>query len=116
MWKAEKIADSFDTEGGAFADIDGDGKPDLALAHYNHSGVIWISFGNGKPQVHHLGGPEQDGHGIGIADVNGDGKPDVLTPHGWFEQVDAAHDKWIWHGDWSLGDAGVSDPRLRREP
>jgi hypothetical protein len=36
MWKAEKITDSYDTEGGAFADINGDGKPDLALAHYNH--------------------------------------------------------------------------------
>jgi hypothetical protein len=53
-----------------------------------------------------LGGREQDGHGIGIADINGDGKADVLTPHGWFEQIDADNDKWQWHGDWDLGDAG----------
>jgi hypothetical protein len=106
LWKAEKITDSFDTEGGAFADINGDGKPDLALAHYNRSGVIWVDFSADKPRVHHLGGHEQDGHGIGIADINGDGKADVLTPHGWFEQVDANNDKWIWHGDWDLGDAG----------
>jgi hypothetical protein len=106
LWKAEKITDSFDTEGGVFADINGDGKPDLALAHYNRSGVIWVDFSADKPRVHHLGGHEQDGHGIGIADINGDGKADVLTPHGWFEQVDANNDKWIWHGDWDLGDAG----------
>jgi hypothetical protein len=106
MWKAEKITDSFDTEGGAFADINGDGKPDLALAHYNRSGVLWVDFSGDRPRVHHLGGREQDGHGIGIADINGDGKPDILTTHGWFEQIDANNDKWQWHQDWDLGDAG----------
>jgi hypothetical protein len=110
MWKAEKIADSFDTEGGAFGDINGDGKPDIALSHYNHSGVIWVDFGpeksTAKPRVHHVGGSHEDGHGIGIADIDGDGKADILTPHGWFQQVDADNDKWIWHGDWDLGDAG----------
>jgi hypothetical protein len=106
MWKAEKITDSYDTEGGAFADINGDGKPDLALAHYNRSGVLWVDFNADKPRVHHLGGREEDGHGIGIADINGDGKADVLTPHGWFEQIDANNDKWLWHADWDLGDAG----------
>jgi hypothetical protein len=106
MWKAEKITDSYDTEGGAFADINGDGKPDLALAHYNRSGVLWVDFSEDKPRVHHLGGREQDGHGIGVADINGDGKADVLTTHGWFEQIDADNDKWQWHGDWEIGDAG----------
>ena len=106
QWKAEKITDSFDTEGGAFADINGDGKPDLALAHYNRSGVLWVDFSKDKPRVHHLGGPEQDGHGIGIVDINGDGKADVITPHGWFEQIDADNDKWVWHADWDLADTG----------
>lgn len=106
QWKAEKIADSFDTEGGAFGDINGDGKPDLALAHYNHSGILWVDFSKGKPQVHHVGDREQDGHGIGIADISGDGKADILTPNGWFEQIDANADKWVWHKDWELGDAG----------
>jgi hypothetical protein len=106
QWKAEKIADSFDTEGGAFADLNGDGKPDLALAHYNRSGILWIDFGKGEPKVHHVSGRAEDGHGIGIADVNGDGKADILTTHGWFEQVNADADQWKWHGDWDLGDAG----------
>jgi hypothetical protein len=106
MWKAEKITDSYDTEGGAFFDINGDGKPDLALAHYNRSGVLWVDFSKDKPRVHHLGGRAEDGHGIGVADINGDGKADVLTTHGWFEQIDADNDKWKWHGDWDIGDAG----------
>jgi hypothetical protein len=106
QWKAEKITDSFDTEGGAFADINGDGKPDLALAHYNRAGVIWVDFSKDKPRVHHVGGREQDGHGIGIADIDGDGKADLLTTHGWFQQIDADKDEWKWHPDWDLGDAG----------
>jgi len=106
QWKAEKITDSFDTEGGAFGDINGDGKPDIALAHYNSGGILWVDFSKPQPRVHKLGGTKQDGHGIGIADINGDGKPDVLTPHGWFEQIDAETDKWTWHGDWDLGDTG----------
>ncbi len=106
MWQKHFITNSYDTEGGAEGDINGDGKPDVALAHYNHSGVIWVDFSGATPKVHHVGGKEQDGHGIGIADINGDGKADILTPSGWFQNVDADHDKWIWHADWRLGDAG----------
>ncbi|MGC1360227.1 MAG: VCBS repeat-containing protein [Silvibacterium sp.] len=106
MWQAHKITDSYDTEGGTMADINGDGKPDLILAHYNHSGILWVDFSGRVPRVHHVGAPAQDGHGIGVADVDGDGKADILTPYGWFRNIDADHDKWEWHGDWNLGDAG----------
>lgn len=30
-------------------DINGDGKPDLVVAHYNHSGILWIDFAGPKP-------------------------------------------------------------------
>ena len=106
MWKRHFITDSYDTEGGATGDINGDGKPDLALAHYNHSGILWVDFSGSEPKVHHVGGKEQDGHGIGIADVDGDGKADILTPNGWFKNIDANNDKWEWHGDWQMDDAG----------
>lgn len=106
MWQKHLIADSYDTEGGVMADINGDSKPDIALAHYNHSGILWVDFSGAEPRVHHVGGKEQDGHGIGVADIDGDGKADILTPYGWFQNVDADHDKWVWHGDWKLGDAG----------
>jgi hypothetical protein len=106
IWQKHFITDSYDTEGGAIGDIDGDGHPDLVFAHYNHSGILWISFAGAKPEVHHVGGKEQDGHGIGIADIDGDLKADILTPYGWFQNIDAAHDKWQWHPDWHLGDAG----------
>ena len=112
MWKAEKITDTFDTEGGAFGDINGDGKPEVALAHYNHSGVLWVDFSGAKPRNHELGGSKEDGHGIGIADINGDGKPDVLTPHGWFEQIDANNDKCEVARRLDAGRHGLPYPRL----
>lgn len=106
MWKPHLIADSYDTEGGVEADINGDGHPDVILAHYNHSGILWVDFSGPEPKVHHVGDKTQDGHGVGIADIDGDGKADILTPYGWFKNIDADHDKWEWHADWKLGDAG----------
>jgi hypothetical protein len=106
MWQKHFITDSYDTEGGVMADINGDGKPDIALAHYNHSGILWVDFSGAEPRVHHVGGKDEDGHGIGVGDINGDGKPDILTPYGWFQNIDADNDKWQWHPDWHLGDAG----------
>ncbi len=106
MWKKHFITDSYDTEGGVMADVNGDGVPDLVFAHYNHSGILWIDFSGSEPKVHHAGGPEQDGHGVGVADIDGDGLADILTPTGWLKQIDANKNDWEWHPDWQLGDAG----------
>jgi hypothetical protein len=106
MWQRHFITHTLKTEGGWMADINGDGKPDLALAHYGRSGVIWIDFSGPEPKTHHVGGHDEDGHGIGMADIDGDGKTDILTPYGWFQNVDADADKWQWHGDWQLGETG----------
>ena len=88
------------------ADLNGDGKPDLALAHYGRSGVLWIDFSGAQPKTHHAGGHDQDGHGVGMADIDGDGKVDLLTPYGWFQNIDANEDKWEWRGEWNLGETG----------
>jgi len=105
-WKKHFITNSYDTEGGWMADINGDGVPDLVFAHYNHSGVLWIDFAGPEPRVHHVGGREMDGHGIGVADIDGDGLADILTPNGWFKQIDANKGQWEWHADWKMEDAG----------
>jgi len=106
MWQRHLIAHTIETEGGWMADLNGDGKPDLALAHYGHAGMFWVDFAGAEPVVHHVGGAAEDGHGVGIADIDGDGKADLLGTHGWFRNIDANHDRWEWHADWDLGDAG----------
>lgn len=106
IWQKHMITHTLATEGGWMADLNGDGKPDLALAHYGRSGIIWVDFAGSEPKVHAVGGHDQDGHGVGMADVDGDGKTDLLTPHGWFQNVNASADQWNWHGDWDLGETG----------
>lgn len=106
MWQQHFITDSYDTEGGWLADINDDGKADLILAHYKRQAILWVDFSGPQPKVHHAGGAEADGHGVGVADIDGDGKPDILTPYGWLKDLDAEHDKWEWHPEWKLGEAG----------
>lgn len=106
MWEQHFITDSYDTEGGWLADVNGDGKADLVLAHYKRQAILWVDFSSARPKVHHAGGPEADGHGVGVADVDGDGKPDILSPYGWLRNLDAEHDQWEWHPEWKLGEVG----------
>src|SRR5215831_5253002 len=84
MWQRHLIAHTIETEGGWMADLNGDGKPELALAHYGHGGMFWVDFAGAEPRVHQIGASAEDGHGVGIADIDGDGKPDFLATHGWF--------------------------------
>lgn len=114
MWQAHKICHSIDTEGMAIGDLLGSGKADDLLAcHYNSEGLLWVNFAGREPVVHHVGERidggrhgQGDGHGVGVGDVDGDGKNDILTRHGWFRNIDAAHDRWEWHPDWDLQEAG----------
>ena len=105
-WPRHFITHTLQTEGGWMGDINGDGKPDLVLAHFGRSGIIWVDFAGAEPRVHKVGGHDEDGHGIGMADVDGDGKTDILSTHGWFKNIEANQDKWEWHEDWDLGEAG----------
>ncbi len=106
FWKSYFICHSKATEGGVYADVNGDGVKDVLWAHYSPSSLIWINFAGRQPVAHYVGGKKVDGHGVGAADITGNGKTDILSIHGWLENVDADHDKWVWHPDWELGEAG----------
>lgn len=106
FWEPHFICHSKATEGLAYEDINGDGVADVIFAHYSPSNFIWINFAGREPVVHYVGGKTADGHGVGVADITGNGKADILSVHGWLENVDADHDKWIWHPEWDLDEAG----------
>ena len=62
----------------AIADINGDGKPDLAVANYG--GDVSVLLGNGKggfTAVNYAAGSHP--HSVAIADFNGDGNPDLVV-------------------------------------
>lgn len=118
MWEKHLIAKPGSAETTVFAPILG--KKEICLLPNCGGQVVWYELRKGasrsdKPQwVEHVVGKEGAGHGIGFGDVNGDGKCDLITPHGWYENVDARNDKWTWHKDWECnpGDLGISTPTL----
>ncbi len=112
-WRRRLIASSKSSEGGVLADVNGDGVPDLVVAHYVPSGILWIDFSKNNPVTRMIGGPKQDGHGVGVADLNADGKADILTPFGWFENAPSLRGAWQWHPDWRMAPAGF--PILGRD-
>jgi hypothetical protein len=106
-WEKEQITPSRQTEGLYAVDIDGDGTPDILPSHWTKQPLWWLNVkreGIVKRPVGEVG----SGHGVGFGDVDGDGKGDILTVHGWYRQVDLARDKWEFHPEWDLKEAGIA--------
>jgi hypothetical protein len=90
-WERHHVFDAVDNESPTFADLTGDGKPEIicnfggafgfASPDWNNVTAKWpftAISGNGNWQ--------RFTHGLGIGDVNGDGRRDFLYKDGWWEQ------------------------------
>lgn len=118
-WSQHFIDKPGHLETALMADLDADGDPDV-LPNVMEQ-VIWYEFTpvKGSPPATKPGDPcpyfrprpvgkEGAGAGIGTGDINGDKRVDILCAKGWYEgPKDPRKDKWIWHGEWDLGDAGI---------
>jgi hypothetical protein len=73
--------------GVAFADLDGDGRPELYVANDRMPGDLFRNLGGGKfanvgvasGTAYGGGGNIQGGMGVDVADVDGDGRPDLFV-------------------------------------
>lgn len=90
-WPKHAVVEIVDNESPWFADVTGDGKPELVCSmkgQYCHAGPDpsdptkpWkVNF------ISDRGDYQRFTHGLGIGDVNGDGRPDLLAKDGWWEQ------------------------------
>jgi hypothetical protein len=95
-------------EQSAFADLSGDGKPDLVAGVPNAIGFLQMNVAGLWPFTTVSAIPTTNGialdaawpwwHGIGAGDVDGDGKLDMLEANGWWSQKGGtAAVPWVSH-------------------
>ena len=100
-WRRHVVFDQVDNESPTFADLTGDGKPELVCCTKGY-------FGYAEPDWDH---PEKKWkftaisrgrkvgrftHGLGFGDINGDGRNDVMERQGWYEQPASLDGDPLW--------------------
>lgn len=103
-WKQNLALAIVDNESPGFADITGDGKPELICHTDGFLGYAEPDWKDpAKPwsfrQISTKGSWGKFQHGMGFGDVNNDGRTDFLMREGWWEQPgsDKAGEPWTYH-------------------
>jgi VCBS repeat protein/FG-GAP repeat protein len=103
-WARHQVFDQTDNESPTFADLTGDGRPELVCitkGQYGYAAPDWNA--PARPWMFHPITPNNKygnfTHGMGIGDVNGDRRMDLLEKNGWWEQpLSLAGDPvWTFH-------------------
>ena len=92
-------AESDDIEGdhwslaASFADLTGDGRPDVHVANDYNDDTLYVNRGGGDFERRSLGGSTaRNGMASEVADATGDGRPDVFVSNIWFPDLRANMD------------------------
>ncbi|MEX2092667.1 MAG: VCBS repeat-containing protein, partial [Pirellulales bacterium] len=100
-WARHLAFATVDNESPAFADLTGDGRPELVFHTAGKFGYAQIPADDPtKPwpfqAISDDRGYDMFNHGLGVGDVNGDARPDVVEKNGWWEQPAAAAKNSLW--------------------
>jgi hypothetical protein len=113
-WKKHLAVHDCGNESPAWADINGDGRPELIYCPTGQLGyATWDPARPNDLWVFHPITPKDNRyqkftHGVGVGDINGDGRPDIVEASGWWEQPAKVEPgkPWIKH-PFKFADAGA---------
>jgi FG-GAP-like repeat/FG-GAP repeat len=100
-WPRHVVMDIVDNESAMFADVTGDGKPEMVCNRGGFLGYYAADWSDAKKawtwkSVSAKGKWHKYTHGIGQGDVNGDGRVDLLLREGWWEQPASLAGDPVW--------------------
>jgi len=100
-WQRHQVFDAVDNESPTFADVTGDGLPEIicnSQGTFGYASPDWKNVTAKWPFTAVSGkGPWSNfNHGLGVGDVNGDGRMDILEKGGWWEQPANAEPGVFW--------------------
>jgi hypothetical protein len=102
-WKRHLVFKGVGNESPTFADLTGDGKPEL-IFNKPDGDFGYATRDPADPTTpwtfHPISRGQKHGkftHGLGIGDINGDGKTDLIEKTGWWEQPQSLDGEWKKH-------------------
>ena len=100
-WQRHVIFNELDNESPGFADVTGDGKPEIVCCSGGYLGYAAADWKDpGAPWQFHPITPKGEWqrftHGLGYGDINGDGRVDLLEKDGWWEQPASLANDPVW--------------------